>query len=305
MNPEVLFATTPTLQVAYEQTGPISGDPVLLLHGFPYDVREFDAVRNRLTGRRVIVPYLRGFGPTRYRSRETMRSGQQAALGKDVLDVLDALHIPRATLVRYDWGGRAACVAAAKWAERPRALVSVGGYTIQNIAKSAAEPESPEQEQQYWYQWYFQLERGRAGLEVNRQEICKLLWKLWSPTWAFDNKLFNETAKSFDNPDFVATAIQSYRHRCANAPGDPALEPLEAALAGKPKIKAPTIVLHGEMDTVNPPSTSEGKESSSAVTLNAGYCPTSDIARQWKTPKRSRTLSMMSCITRHKVELGF
>jgi pimeloyl-ACP methyl ester carboxylesterase len=279
MNPKILFATTPALKVAYQQTGPESGDPVILLHGFPYDVREFDAVRDRLTGRRVIVPYLRGFGPTRYRSKEIMRTGQQAALGKDVVDLLDALAIPRATLVGYDWGGRAACVAAALWPERVRALVSVGGYTIQNIAKSAAAPESPEQEQQYWYQWYFQLECGRAGLEANRKKFCKLLWKLWSPTWAFDAKLFSETAKSFDNPDFVATAIHSYRHRYANAPGDTALEPLEAALAGKPEIKAPTIVLHGEVDTVNPPSTSEGRESQFAdyferrLLPNVGHCP--------------------------------
>jgi pimeloyl-ACP methyl ester carboxylesterase len=279
MNPEILFATTPTLQVAYEQTGPLSGDPVLLLHGFPYDVREFDAVRTYLAGRRVIVPYLRGFGPTRYRSEETMRSGQQAALGKDVVDLLDALDIPRATLAGYDWGGRAACVAAALWPERIRALVSVGGYTIQDIAKSAAQPESPDQEHQYWYQWYFQLERGRAGLDANRREFCKLLWRLWSPGWTFDDKLFSESARSFDNPDFVATAIQSYRHRYANAPGDPAFDSLEAALAGRPKIKAPTIVLHGAMDTVNPPSTSEGQESRFSgyferrVLPNVGHCP--------------------------------
>jgi pimeloyl-ACP methyl ester carboxylesterase len=131
-----------------------------------------------------------------------MRSGQQAALGRDVVDLLDALDIPSATLIGHDWGGRAACVAAALWPGRVRALVSVGGYTIQNIAKSAVEPESAEQEHQYWYQWYFQLERGRVGLEDNRQEVCKLLWKLWSPNWAFDDKLFSETAKAFNNPNF-------------------------------------------------------------------------------------------------------
>ena len=279
MSPKILFATTPTLEVAYEQIGPISGDPVLLLHGFPYDVREFDEVRDRLTGRRVIVPYLRGFGPTRYRFRESMRSGQQAALGKDVVDLLDALNIPRATLMGYDWGGRAACVAAALWPERVRALVSVGGYTIQNIARSAATPESPEEEQRYWYQWYFQLERGRAGLDVHRQEFCKRLWKLWSPGWAFEDELFGETAKSFDNPDFVATAIHSYRHRYVTAPGDPNLEPLETLLAGRPEITAPTIVLHGEMDTVTPPSTSEGQESmfrgyfERRLLPRVGHCP--------------------------------
>jgi pimeloyl-ACP methyl ester carboxylesterase len=181
MNPKILFATTPTLELAYEQTGPISGDPVVLLHGFPYDVREFDAVRARLNRNRVIVPYLRGFGPTRYRFREAMRTGQQTALGKDIVDLLDALDIQRATLLGFDWGGRAACVAAALWPEPVRALVSIAGYTIQNIAKAAAQPETPEQEHQYWYQWYFQLERGRAGLSSKRQEFCKHLWKLWFP----------------------------------------------------------------------------------------------------------------------------
>ena len=255
-------ARTSALRVAYEQTGPDSGEPILLLHGFPYDVRQYDGVRDRIASnhRRVIVPYLRGFGPTRYLSKEVFRSGQQAALGKDVVDLLDALGLERATLVGYDWGGRAACVTAALWPKRVRALVSVGGYTIQDIAKSATTPQTAEQERQLWYQWYFQTERGRRGLEENRNELCRLLWRTWSPGWQFDDGLFATTANSFQNPDFVPTAIHSYRHRYACAPGDPALEGFESRLAEKPVISCPTIVLHGGSNPVNPPSTSEGQE---------------------------------------------
>lgn len=255
-------ADTSALHVAYEQTGPDTGDPILLLHGFPYDVRQFDDLRDRMASpsRRLIVPYSRGFGATRFRSQDIIRSGQQAALGKDVVDLLDALNIQTATLVGFDWGSRAACVAAALWPERVRALVSVGGYTIQDIAQAAVRPAPSEQEHRFWYQWYFQTQRGHAGLEQNRDEICRLLWKLWSPTWRFDDARFAVTAKSFHNPDFVPTVIHSYRHRYGNAPGDPALESLEQRLAQKPKIAAPTIALEGEDDGVNPPSTSEGQE---------------------------------------------
>lgn len=250
-------------------------------NGFPYDVREFDQVRGRIAvrNRRVLVPYSRGFGPTRYRSEGTFRSGQQSALGKDVVDLLDALKIARATLVGFDWGSRASCVAAALWPERVRALVSIGGYTIQDIARSAITPESAEQERRFWYQWYFQTERGRAGLDQNRDELCKLLWKLWSPTWRFADALFTTTAKSFHNPDFVATVIQSYRHRYANAGGDASLEALELRLAEKPKIAAPTIALQGEDDDVNPPSTSEGQEAQFTgyyerkLLPGVGHCP--------------------------------
>ena len=170
------------------------------------------------------------------------------------VDLLDALEIPRATLVGYDWGGRAACVAAALWPERVRALVLVGGYTIQNIATSAVTPQSVEQEHQYWYQWYFQTERGRAGLAAHREEIARKLWQMWSPTWVFDETVFAATVALFENPDFVDTVIQSYRHRYANAPGDPALEQWETRLAAKPKIAAPTLALQGEDDRVEPPS---------------------------------------------------
>jgi pimeloyl-ACP methyl ester carboxylesterase len=272
---------TSVLQIEYEQVGPDSGEPILLLHGFPYDIREFDGVRDLAarSGRRIIVPHLRGFGGTLYLSQEMFRSGQQAAVGKDVIDFLDALGIERATLAGYDWGSRAACVAAALWPGRVRALVSAGGYTIQDIAKAASTPEPVEQERQNWYQWYFQTERGRKGLAENREELCRVLWSTWSPTWMFERSLFATTAKSFHNPDFVSTVIHSYRHRHQNAPGDPSLEALEARLAKTPTIACPTIALQGEDDRVNPPSTSEGQEElftgyyERRVLAGIGHCP--------------------------------
>lgn len=274
-------ATTSALYIAYEHTGPETGEAIILLHGFPYDVREYDDVRDELAmeGYRVIVPYLRGFGPTRYRSDQILRSGQQSALGKDVLELLDALNIERVVLVGYDWGSRAACVAAALWPERVRALVSVGGYTIQDIPTSAKSPECPDQEQRFWYQWYFNTERGRMGLSENRIAICRLLWRTWSPTWQFEESLFASTAKSFDNPDFVTTVVHSYRHRYANALGNPLLEALEEQLARRPKIAAPTICLHGENDGVDPPSSSEGQQSQFTgdferrLLPQVGHCP--------------------------------
>lgn len=280
MRTTIHAAVTSMFQIAYEQTGPDGGEPIILLHGFPYDVREFDEVREHMASedRRILAPYLRGFGSTRYRSADIFRSGQQAALGKDVIDFLDALEIRGATLVDYDWRSRAACVAAALWA-RIRALVSIGGYTIQDIAKAAVTSESAEQGHQFWYQWYFQTERGRAGLEQNRDELCKLMWKMWSPTWHFEENLFITTANSFHNSDFVATVIHSYRHRYANASGDPSLQGLEELLAGKPVIAAPTIALQGADDRVNPPSTSDNQETQFTgyyerrLLQGVGHCP--------------------------------
>jgi pimeloyl-ACP methyl ester carboxylesterase len=255
MEATIHTVTTSSLHIVYEQTGPDSGEPVILLHGFPYDVRAYDDTLERLVAedRRLIVPYLRGFGPTQYRWPLLMRTGQQAALGKDVIELMDGLGIEKATLVGFDWGSRAACVAAALWPERVRGLVTMGGYTIQDIAESAAIPRDAEQEFQLWYQWYFQTERGRNGLEQNRRALCRLLWKLWSPHWQFEESLFVETARSFDNPDFVATVIHSYRHRYANTPGDPILEALESRLAEKPKISMPAIALYGKANRVDMP----------------------------------------------------
>ncbi|PPQ36305.1 alpha/beta fold hydrolase [Rhodopila globiformis] len=248
---------TPVLEIAYLESGPPDGPPVILLHGWPSDVHDYDGVAPPLAaaGFRVLVPWLRGFGPTQFLHPATPRSGQQAALGADVRDFMDALSIPRATLVGYDWGGRAACVVAALWPERVAGLVAITGYGIQDIA-AASRPAAAEQEFRYWYQWYFHTRRGRAGLDANRGAIARLLWQLWSPNWRFDEVMFQATAASFDNPDFVDVTIHSYRHRYGNAPGDPAHDALEASLAGQPAIAAPTIVLHGEADGVGPPATS-------------------------------------------------
>ncbi|WP_171615562.1 alpha/beta fold hydrolase [Roseicella sp. DB1501] len=250
---------TPTLEIAYEEHGPPEGTPVVLLHGFPYAPRGYDAAVPLLVaaGRRVIVPYLRGYGPTRFLAAETPRSGQQAALGKDLLDLLDALSIPQAVLAGYDWGGRAACIVAALWPARCAGLVSCTGYNIQDIAASV-HPATPEQEHRYWYQYYFHTERGRAGLQANRAGIARLLWRLWSPEWQFDEATFAASAAAFDNPDFVDVVIQSYRHRFGYAPGDPSLEPLEVALAARPPIIVPTIAPHGGADGVGPAADSAG-----------------------------------------------
>jgi pimeloyl-ACP methyl ester carboxylesterase len=248
---------TKVLEIAYQESGPADGPPVILLHGFPDDVHAYDGVAPPLAGDgcRVLVPWLRGYGPTRFLDAATPRSGQQAALGADLRDFMDALGIRQAILAGYDWGGRAACVVAALWPERVRGLVSITGYNIQDIA-NATKPASAEAEYRHWYQWYFHTERGRAGLTQNRHDICRLLWKLWSPNWTFDDATYQRTGESFDNPDFVDVVIQSYRHRYGATPGDPVLEPIEQRLAAQPKIAVPTIVLHGEADGVGPPQNS-------------------------------------------------
>jgi pimeloyl-ACP methyl ester carboxylesterase len=250
---------TPSLDIGYEESGAADGTPVILLHGWPYDPRCYDAVVPLLTQARcrVIVPYLRGFGPTRFLSHDTPRSGQQAALGNDLRELMDALQIPRALLAGYDWGGRAACVVAALWPERAIGLVTGNAYNIQDIA-NANKPQAPEQEARFWYQYYFHTERGRAGLEQNRRALCRLLWRLWSPHWDFDEATFEKSAASFDNPDFVAVTIQSYRHRYGSAPGDPALDEIERRLAAQPKITVPAIALQGEADGVLGPELSQG-----------------------------------------------
>lgn len=248
---------TPVLEIGYLESGTPDGQVVILLHGWPSDVNDYAEVAPPLAkaGFRVLVPWLRGFGPTRFLDAATPRSGQQAALGADLRDFMDALSIPSAVLVGYDWGGRAACVAAALWPARVAALVAITGYGIQNIP-AANQPGSAEQEYRYWYQWYFHTDRGRAGLAMNRAEIARLLWRLWSPNWAFDDATFEATASSFDNPDFVDVTIQSYRHRYGNAPGDPTYNALESTLAAQPPITVPTVVLHGEEDGVGAPASS-------------------------------------------------
>lgn len=249
---------TPVLDVAYEQSGPAGGLPVLLLHGFPYDVRSFDGVVALVNaaGFRTVVPWLRGYGGTRFLSADTLRSGEQAALGQDLLELLDALRIQKAVLAGYDWGGRAACVVSALWPERVAGLVSCTGYNIQDIANSRR-PADPAQEARLWYQYYFHTERGRNGLIEKRREISRLLWKMWSPTWAFDEATFERTARSFDNEDFVDVVIHSYRHRTGAVAGDPHYAPVEARLAAQPDIDVPAINLHGAADGVTPVGSSE------------------------------------------------
>jgi pimeloyl-ACP methyl ester carboxylesterase len=247
------------LSVAYEDNGSPEGTPVLLMHGFPYDIRAYDHVTRALVaaGCRVITPYLRGYGPTQFLSPDTPRSGQQAVLAHDLLAFMDALAIEPAVLAGYDWGGRAACIVAALWPERVRGLVSGGGYNIQNIAGSTR-PDTPEQEHRLWYQYYFHGERGRIGLERHRREFCKFLWRLWSPNWRFADATYESSATSFDNPDFVAVVVHSYRHRYALVPGDPAVEDTEGRLAAQPSIGVPTIALQGDADGVTPAASSAG-----------------------------------------------
>jgi pimeloyl-ACP methyl ester carboxylesterase len=248
---------TSVLDIAYEESGPADGIAVLLMHGFPYDPRTYDEVVPPLVeaGCRVIAPYLRGYGATRFLASDTLRSGQQAALGNDLKEFIDALAIERAVLAGYDWGGRAACIVAALWPERVLGLVSANGYNIQDIAGSV-KPASAEQEHRLWYQYYFHTERGRAGLEANRHEFCRFIWQLWSPNWRFDDATYDRTAASFDNPDFVDVVIHSYRHRFGYADGDPSLEAIERRLAAKPRISVPTIVLHGDGSGLSPPESS-------------------------------------------------
>ena len=256
--PTLRRVRTSTLEIAYEESGPRDGEPVILLHGFPDDPRVYDGVVALLAQARyrLIVPYLRGCGPTRFLEASALRSGQQAALGQDLLDLMDGLELDTAVLAGYDWGGRAACVVAALWPARARGLVTVCGYNIQNIAGSGA-PADPDREHRLWYQWYFQTARGRAGLQKNRRELARRLWELWSPNLRFDDETFNATATSFGNPDFVDVVIHSYRHRFGAVPGDPALEAIERRLAARPVIAVPTIVLHGACDGVHPPQETE------------------------------------------------
>ncbi|HYR73124.1 MAG TPA: alpha/beta hydrolase [Candidatus Acidoferrum sp.] len=249
---------TPTLEIGYEEWGEAAGAPVVLLHGFPDDAHAWDGVAPPLAARRyrVLAPYLRGYGPTRFLDAGAPRMAQQAAIGQDLLDFMDAVGIERAALAGYDWGGRAACIAAILAPARVRALVTIGGYNVQNTV-APPRPASAEEERAAWYQWYFNTERGRLGLEKNRREICRLLWRDWSPGWRFDDATFEQAAAAFDNPDFVPVVIHSYRHRHRHAPGDPRFDAIEARLAQRPRIEVPSVILHGADDAVDFPSRTE------------------------------------------------
>lgn len=242
---------TPILDIGYEESGNPQGFPVVLLHGFPDDAHAYDNVVPPVAraGYRVLVPYLRGYGPTRFRDPAAARMGEQAALGQDLIDFADALGLKQMALAGYDWGGRAAAIVAALHPERVRAIVVLGGYTIQNVF-AAPQPALPEVEREFWYQWYFNTERGRAGLAANRRALCKFLWQTWSPGWHFSDEEYSRTAPSFDNPDFVDVVIHSYRHRLGNAPGEERFVETERELAKRPKITAPSILLYGATDAL-------------------------------------------------------
>ncbi len=252
--PDASQVQTRTLDVAVERWGDEAGWPVILLHGFPYDTRAYDHVAPLLAvrGAAVIVPYLRGYGPTRFRDEGTPRSGQQAALAHDLLEVIDALNLDRPIVAGYDWGGRAACVVATLWPARVSGLVTVNGYNLQNIP-AAGRPQPPDSERPLWYQYYLHGDRGKSGLSLYRNEFARQLWQEWSPAWRFTDDEFAATAGSFANPDFVEVVVHSYRHRFGLVAGDPAHQGSEDRLAEQPAITVPTIVIEGSQDTVNPP----------------------------------------------------
>ena len=264
-NPEWSTVLTPDIEIAYRTAGAADGVPIILLHGFPYDHLSYETVSSLLAGPalRVIVPDLRGFGKTRLRPG-VMRSGQQAAIGADVIALMDALEIERAILAGYDWGGRAACVTAALHPERVLGLVSVDGYNIQDIAHGE-DPVPAAREKAKWYTHYFQTPAGVAGLTQNREDIGLLLWQDWSPTWAEATRAFARSAPSLHNPDFVDIVIHSYRHRRGAAPGDPQYDEAERALAQQPVISVPTIALIATDDGL------PGSDPAEEVDLFSGY----------------------------------
>jgi pimeloyl-ACP methyl ester carboxylesterase len=235
------------LNVGYVDTGPADGRPVLLLHGWPYDIHTYADAAPVLAeaGYRVVVPFLRGFGTTRFRSGDAVRNGQQAALAADVIDLMDALRIESAILAGCDWGARTANVVAALWPQRCRAMVSVSGYLIGNPTVNKS-PLPPAAELSWWYQFYFATERGRAGYDHYRRDFAKLIWHTASPEWSFDDETFNRTAGSFDNADHVDIVIHNYRWRLGLAPGESRYDDLEEQLAATPVISVPTISLEGD-----------------------------------------------------------
>ncbi|MDH4870302.1 alpha/beta hydrolase [Pseudomonas sp. BN515] len=235
------------LEVAYAEVGPADGPVVILLHGWPYDIHSYEKVAPLLAdkGYRVLMPYARGYGDTHFLSEQSVRNGQPAALASDVIDFMDALNIKQAVLGGYDWGARSADIVSALWPERVKALVSVSGYLIGNQA-AGQKPLPPKAELQWWYQFYFATERGRAGYEQNTHDFAKLIWQLASPKWAFDDATFDRSAAALDNPDHVAITVYNYRWRLGLEKGEPRYEALEQKLATSPSISVPTITLEGD-----------------------------------------------------------
>jgi pimeloyl-ACP methyl ester carboxylesterase len=253
--PAVKTVRTNVLEIGYHESGDPDGFPIVLLHGFPDDAHAYDGVLPLLAqaGFRALAVYLRGYGPTRFLDPAVPRTAEQASIGQDVIDFADAMKLPRFAVAGFDWGGRAACIASALHPDRVRAAVLVSGYLIQNTV-TPARPGAPEAVRRLWYQWYLNTEAGRAGLEQNRRGLCELMWREWSPTWRFSDAMFNQTARSFDNPDFVDCVIHSYRHRNFNAPGEPRFLEVEQQLAKRPPIVVPVISLHGADDAFGRPA---------------------------------------------------
>ena len=246
---------TDKLNISYFEIGHKNSIPVFLMHGFPYDIYAYKDVVEILKKHdlRIIVPYLRGFGPTKFLNKSLLRSGEQAALGKDLIDLMDGLNIKKAILAGYDWGGRAACIVAALYPQRCIGLISCNGYNIQNIKIDSITPDKPENEKNYWYQYFFHTKRGFNSLTKNRNDLIKFLWKTWSPTWKFSKKDFELSQESFQNPDFVDVVIHSYKHRYGLVEGDKSYSNIENKLSLTPKIKVPTITIDGLMNGVREP----------------------------------------------------
>ncbi len=266
------------LNVGYAEVGPANGPPVLLLHGWPYDIYSFVEVAPMLAsaGYRVIVPYVRGYGTTRFLSSETPRNGQQSVVALDVIALMDALKIENATLAGFDWGARSADIVAALWPERCKALVSVSGYLI-GSQEAGKIPLPPKAELQWWYQYYLATERGRVGYEKSRHDFAKLIWQLASPKWNFDDATFDRSAASFDNPDHVAIVTHNYRWRLALAQGEAKYDDLEGRLAEGPVITVPTITLEGDANGAPHPEPGSyakkfsGKYSHRTITGGVGH----------------------------------
>ena len=238
-------AATDVLEIAYEEHGPPDGTAVILLHGFPYDIRSFDGVVAPLAdaGHRVLLPYLRGFGTTRFRDASAPRMAEQAAIAQDVIDFADALGIERFVTAGFDWGNRAACIASILAPERTIGQVAIGGYSVQNTV-TPGNPMPARTAARFWYMWYFNTDRGRAALEADRHDVIRYLWDTWSPQWTYTDEAYARSAPSFDNPDFVDVVVHSYRHRLLNAPGEERFLDVERRLAERPPVPVPAIVLH-------------------------------------------------------------
>ena len=254
-SPQIKMVQTDVLDIGYEEHGDSNGFPVILLHGFPYDVRSFDGVPAPLVaaGYRVLLPYLRGYGPTRFRDPSAPKMAEQAAIAQDLVDFADALNLDQFAAAGFDWGNRAACITAILHPNRVRAQVACGGYSVQNTI-TPGRPAPARLEAMLWYQWYFNTERGIAGLESNRHDIIRHLWDTWSPGFQYTDEAYDRSAQSFDNPDFVDVVIHSYRHRHVNATGEQRFLEVERELAERPTINVPAIVLRGIDSGFGPPS---------------------------------------------------